>query len=127
MKTVLWLRRFGFATVFILLILASYILIFTPVPQPTNENIDVISGHVVNVHEGGVNDVVITLADDDRIYYINRGLERGVDLYRFAEQLKGNYVKLHISQRMWSPLDPSYNLAPVQHVVFGQKVLFTNY
>ncbi|MBD2101670.1 hypothetical protein [Leptolyngbya sp. FACHB-261] len=127
MQTTLRLRTLGFMAAFALFALAAYVLVVGFVPRPTVENTDVISGRVSRVKNGGVNDVVITLEGDNRIYYINRGLERGVDLNRFAQQLEGEQIELHVIQLMWSPLDPSRRVAPVGRVTLGQKVLFTDF
>lgn len=127
MQTTLRLRTLGLTTAFASLVLAACVLVVSIVPRPTANNTDVISGRVTNVHNGGVNDVVITLEGDSRIYYINRGLERGIDFDRFAQQLKGEHIELHVIQMMWSPLNPSRRVAPVGRVTLGQKVLFTDF
>lgn len=127
MQTNLGLRNFMLTTAFIMFAFASYILVFTRVPKPTLENTNVTSGRVVKVHYGGVNDVVIRLPNDERFYYINRGLERGLDLDRFAQQLEGKNVNLYVIERNWTPLDPSHNLAPVGRVSLAQNVLFTDF
>lgn len=75
---------------------------------------------------GCENSVIITLADDDRTYYINRGLKRGVRLNRFAQQLEGKQVELRVIRRMWSPVGPSNRLASVGRVTLGEDLLFTD-
>lgn len=126
MQTILRLRILGFMTGFTLFALAAFVVLFPPVPRPTGDNTDVTSGQVIEVKEGGDNDVVITLAGDSRVYYINRELERGIDLNRFSKQLKGEQIRLHVIQPMWwSPLYPVYRLTPVGRVTLGQKILFT--
>lgn len=53
-------------------------------------------------------DVAIVLEGDPRVYYINRGLERGLSLDQLTQQIQGNQVTLHvIEMRLWSPLNPS--------------------
>lgn len=106
------------------LALASYILVFTRVPQPTADNTYVVSGQISQVKPGGRNDVVIRLKGDDRIYYINRGLERGIELGSFANKLQGQQVKLQVIERAWTPLDPYHRLAPVASVARGVDPIF---
>lgn len=127
MQTTLRLRTLGLTTAFASFALVTYVLVASVVPRPTVDNTDVISGRVTKVMDGGVNDVVITLEGDDRIYYINRGQERGVELNRFAQQLEGEQIELRAVQLMWSPLNPSRRVVPVARVTLEQKVLFTDF
>src|SRR5688572_30499575 len=113
MQTTLRLRKLGLMTALTSFALVAYVLVVSVVPQPTVNNTDVVSGRVSQVMGGGVNDVVITLEGDDRIYYINRGQERGVALNRLAQQLTGEQIELHAIRLMWSPLNPSRRVVPV--------------
>ena len=79
----------------------------TNVPTLKAENINVISGRVMKGENGGFNYVVLTLAGDNHIYYINRGLERALDPNRLAQQLEGKQVKLYLFQGYDRPLTPS--------------------
>lgn len=58
------------------------------VPSPTDSNTISVEGKVENIYEGGVKDVVFKLENDDRVFYINRGLENGLDL----SELKDKYI-----------------------------------
>lgn len=127
MQTTLRLRTLGLTTAFASFAFVAYVLVASVVPRPTVDNTDVISGRVTKVMDGGVNDVVITLEGDDRIYYINRGQERGVELNRFAQQLEGEQIELRAVQLMWSPLNPSRRVVPVARITLEQKVLFTDF
>ena len=51
-------------------------------------------GLVVDIYEDGVKDVVLKLKDDNSSYYINRGLETGMDIKGLKEKLIGNSVEL---------------------------------
>ncbi|MBD1915107.1 MULTISPECIES: hypothetical protein [Cyanophyceae] len=106
MQTTLRLRKLGLMTVLTSFALVAYVLVVSVAPQPTVNNTDVVSDRVSNVMGGGVNDVVITLEGDDRIYYINRGQERGVTLNRLAQQLEGEQIELHVARVMWSLSTP---------------------
>ena len=52
-------------------------------------------GLVVDIYEGGVKDVVLRLKDDNASYYINRGLEAGMDIKGLKEKLIGNTIELN--------------------------------
>ena len=127
MQTTLRLRKLGLMTALTSFALVAYVFVVSVAPQPTVNNTDVVSGRVSNVMGGGVNDVVITLEGDNRIYYINRGQERGVALNRLAQQLTGKQVELHVTRVMWSPLNPSRRVVPIGRVTLEQKVLFTDF
>ena len=87
------------------LILAA--LIFRPVPIPDNaEDCLVAEGRVTHIFEGGVKDVVFRLANDETTYYINRGLEQGLNLENLKETLIGNHVKI-LYPDYWTPLNPN--------------------
>jgi len=58
------------------------------VPSPTKRNTVSVEGTIEKIYEGGVRDVVFKLEDDDRLFYINRGLENGLDL----SELKDKYI-----------------------------------
>ncbi|MFN3196160.1 MAG: hypothetical protein ACE364_09445 [Chlorobiota bacterium] len=76
------------------LLIGGGILLFTlRVPNATAENTVTVKGKVVNIYEAGVKDVVFKLEGDDISYYVNRGLENGLDI----NQLKKEYLNLDIT------------------------------
>ncbi|MBE9155964.1 hypothetical protein IQ265_03825 [Nodosilinea sp. LEGE 06152] len=127
MQTTLRPRTLALITAFASLALVAYVLVVSIVPRPTVNNTDVISGRVTKIMNGGINDVVISLEGDNRIYYINRGLERGIDFNQFTQQLEGEQIELHVIRLKWSPLNPSRQVVPIGRVTLGQKVLFTDF
>ena len=83
------------------------ILIFRPVPIPENaEDCLVAEGKVTQIFEGGVKDVVFMLENDETTYYINRGLELGLNLEDLQNTLIGNKVTI-LYPDYWSPLIPN--------------------
>ena len=58
-------------------------------------------------------------------YYINRGLERGIDLNMFEQTLVGEQVKLTFVKTHWSPLDPVKTMRPIAEVEVASELLFT--
>ncbi|MEZ4685927.1 MAG: hypothetical protein R3B47_07620 [Bacteroidia bacterium] len=63
-----------------ILFVAAAALIFRPVPMVTEDKAITETGVVKAIFEGGVHDIVFYLEDNDRRFYINRGLERGLGL-----------------------------------------------
>lgn len=60
----------------------------------SKSNCQVREGIVERISEAASYDVVVKLQDDDAIYYVNRGLERGLELDDLKTQLEGKKVKL---------------------------------
>ena len=93
----------------IVLILTSVLAIITllsmrKVPPASSDNCAVIEDRILEVKRGmGASDVVLTLEHDDSYYYINRGLERGLDLSALRTKLTNRNVTLHYV-RHWTPL-----------------------
>jgi len=94
------LAYFFFAATF--LFIAT--LILRPVPIVTESEALTTSGTVTYVYEGGVKDVVLRIKDSPRTYYINRGLEEGLEIKALQEKLIGEEVTIKYPQ-YWTPLD----------------------
>ncbi len=77
------------------LLTVSMLLLFSmKVPSPTNNNTVTVKGTIENIYEGGIKDVVFKLKDDDRVYYINRGLENKFELKELKEAYIGRTLAL---------------------------------
>ena len=76
------------------LLLVSAGLLITPIPTPEEKDCLVFTGVVEEITEGGVKDVVFKLKDVQRQYYINRGLENGLDLDALKKNLLGKEVTI---------------------------------
>ena len=62
------------------------------VPIKPEEELLIKEGKVTSIFEGGVKDVCFRLEGDNNVYYINRGLENGLELNELRDQLMGNDV-----------------------------------
>lgn len=107
---------------FVFIILAAMTL--KPVPMVSEKECLSQVGIVSEVFEGGTLDVVIRLKDNDERFYINRGLERGLDLVTIKSDLIGHEVTLKYPDH-WTPLDPFNRTHHLSKVVLGDKVIFT--
>ena len=99
------------------------ILILRPVPIVVEDKALVIKGVVLTVHEGGDKDVVIRLIGDSRIYYINRGLQYGLELDKLKKQLIGRKVVMKYP-KYWTPLDWNDRIKHISKLEASGKVLF---
>ena len=99
------------------------VLIFRPVPIVTEDKAITETGIVKYIYEGGIKDVVFKLEDNDRRFYINRGLENGLTLEGLREKLIGKEVVLKYP-KYWTPLDWNDRVKHLSKVEFGEDVIF---
>ena len=94
-------------------------------PRPTPDRCYTVTGRVSSVTSPGGLDVSIWVEGDGHRYYINRGVERGIDVAAWHQRLQGKQVQLKVIRRNWSPLDADHDLAPVAEVIDPEGVVFT--
>jgi hypothetical protein len=99
-------------------------LILKPVPILPEEECLVTSGVVVNIFEGGVKDVVFHLQGDSKSYYINRGLENGLNLQELKNELIGKHVTFKYPDH-WTPLDPQNQTIHLSKVEVDNDVVYS--
>ena len=99
-------------------------LALAPVPNADQNDAALLRGRVEAVTSSCCGDVQIRLQNDACTYYINRGLEQGLDLDRIQNQLVGKQVEIHLIERSWSPLDPLDRMAPVSQVTTEGQVVY---
>ncbi len=100
------------------------ILSFVPIPKATFENCEKITGQVTEIFEGGgESDIVIFLKGDKNYYYINRGLERDLNLETLQSQIFNNEITLHFVKH-WSPLDPKNHTRHIARLNFDGKLIY---
>ena len=115
-------NRFVVRFLFCIAVLAG-LLALRPVNSPTPENCEVIHGVAKAVEPGtGDGDFVVHLANDDARYYINRGIERGLELRDLQESLEGQEITLAYV-RHWSTLNlAGHNRHIARISVDGQEI-----
>lgn len=111
-----------------LLILLGVLLVFSyfilrPVPIVSEEKALVTSGVVRDVFSAGTQDIVFELQDDHRLFYINRGSDRGLDIEQLQELLIGNKIILKYP-KYWTPIDWKGEVRHVSKLEFGNQILF---
>ena len=87
--------------IFVFCALVLGFMIFKTVPVESEDNGVVLKGLVVDIYEAGAKDIVFKLDNDNSSYYINRGLEVGMDIDDLKEKLIGNTIeiKYHMHSR----------------------------
>ncbi len=110
----------------IALFFVAAIAIFRPVPIVTEDKALVETGVVAMIKEGGVKDVVIRLEGNKRVFYINRGLENGLNLDELKEKLIGNEITVKYP-KYWTPLDWNDRIKHISKVEIGDEVIFDEF
>jgi len=106
----------------LLLILMSLTLRPVNIPKDAKDCL-VVKGKVIRIYEGGVKDVAFRLEGDKTMYYINRGLEQGLDLKTLQDQLIGNNVIIRYPKH-WTLLDPKNRIKHLSILEYNGKELY---
>jgi len=115
-------RQLFMAGALTLLILLAFTL-FRPVPKCEGNRCESFTGTVQKIFEGGENDILFGFYETERLFYINRGLEQGLEL----DQLKHDLIDKEVTvkyPRYWTPLDPKGSRVHMTFLAFGDEVLF---
>ena len=100
MKAKHWIVLIG------VLFLLLGILILRPVPIPDEKDCLIVKGTVIEINEDGVKDVVFRLEGQERTFYVNRGLERGLELEKLRTELIDQEITIKYPN-YWTPLGNS--------------------
>ena len=107
-----------------LIFVALVVLALRPVPISNEKDCLWLTGTVGEVYEAGFKDVVFKLQGLDKKFYINRGLERGLDLEKLRADLTNQEIDI-IYPKYWTPLDPGNSIRHVSKIKHDGKTVFT--
>lgn len=107
-----------------LIALVIIVLALRPVPIPAEKDCLVLRGTVTKIYEGGVKDVVIELNGQNQKFYVNRGLERGLNLSELQSKLIGAEIVLKYPDH-WTPLDPNKSAIHISKIEHEGQTVFT--
>ncbi|MCB0445678.1 MAG: hypothetical protein R2812_08420 [Gelidibacter sp.] len=105
------------------IILIIAILIFRPVPIVSEDRTISESGIVTEIYSNKGNDVIFIMENTERRFYINRGLENGLELNNLKEKLIGNSIVVKYP-KYWTPLDWNNSVRHISKVEFNDEVIF---
>lgn len=108
---------------FSLIILIIAVLIFRPVPIVTEDKTISESGVVSEIYSNKGNDVIFVMENTERRFYINRGLENGLELNNLKEKLIGNSIVVKYP-KYWTPLDWNNSVRHISKVEFNDEIVF---
>lgn len=115
-------RKLGFSAFAFLTVLA--LLALRPAPGNELASCETIQGTVADVRLGNNHDIVITLTNTDRVFYINRGQELGFDVELIKELILTEVVTLFYP-KYWSPLDPTASIRHLTGIKLGDQLVFS--
>ena len=87
---------------FSLLFFIVAVLIFRPVPIVAEKNTISESGIVKEIYTNKGNDIIFILENVQRRFYINRGLEMGLEVTDLKKRLIGNSIVVKYP-KYWTP------------------------
>lgn len=108
---------------FSLIILIIAVLIFRPVPIVSEDRTISESGIVTEIYSNKGNDVIFVMENTERRFYINRGLENGLELNNLKEKLIGNPIIVKYP-KYWTPLDWNNSVRHISKVEFNDEIVF---
>jgi len=110
------------ASVVLLVLLTAFA--FRPVSVSGVKDCRVVKGKVTSVFKGGNNDVVFILEGHKENYYINKGLEQGLDLAELKKGLEGKEITIKYPD-YWSMLDPDKSVRHIMTIEHSGKTIFS--
>lgn len=119
------MKKKGLTYLIFTIVVLLLIIIFRPVPQIEEEDALVYEGFVVDIYETGEKDVAFKL-EDGALFYINRGLESGLNI----DSLKTSYLGKELLFKYpdyWTPLDPSGSHKHASQVEFGDTLIYSEF
>lgn len=108
---------------FILIVSIIAVLIFRPVPIVSESKAISEIGIVKEIYSNKGKDVIFVMLNTDRKFYINRGLENGLELNNLKEKLIGNSIVMKYP-KYWTPLDWNNSIRHISKVEFKNEIIF---
>ena len=111
--------------IFLGLIITALFFIFNPI-SVTRDNSIVFNTMVYKVSEGSENNVILRLENGSGTYYINHGLQKGLNLDTLEKQLVNQQVTvLYLKSSFVSGFSPVASTKYITEVRLGEKVIYT--
>ena len=104
----------------LVLIFCSLLVSSCIIHNPKPEECHVQRETIINIREGSTNDIVFSDMHGDH-YYINRGLEMGLNLDSLNAKVLNKSVTLHLPKLMGGLITSEH----IAQLVVGEEVIFT--
>lgn len=97
---------------------------FRPLPKASLKNSEIIKAKLIDIGESeGDFDIGLRLENDENFYYINRGLENGVNLEALQESLLNQEVEVFYIKH-FTPIDPKQRSRHISRIKVGNQIVY---
>lgn len=111
--------------IFTLLIILLLFLVFRPIPVSRDNSI-VINAIVDNVKKGSEANIILKLNNASGIFYINHGLQKGLNLDTLQKELVNHEVSVHyLKSNFFSGFSPVEGTKYITELKLGDKVIYS--
>jgi hypothetical protein len=108
-----------------LLFIGLGVFFLRPVPIPDEKDCLSLKGTLIEVYEGEGMDIVFKLRGIDKVFYINRGRERGLDINKLKADLTNKEIVIKYP-KYWTPLNPRNSVRHISKIECGGKTIFSD-
>jgi len=119
MKNVVFAISFGIVLLFVFLSGKSGL-------NKSKEACKKISGIVTSIYEDGTKDAVFQIAGQNKVFYINRGIEKNISISDLSQKLVGKEVNILYADN-WSPLGSIGESKPISELSAGEELVYTEF
>lgn len=111
--------------IFTVLIIALLFLVFRPIPVSRDNSI-VINTIVDKVNKGSEDNIIFKLNNTSGIFYINHGLQKGLNLDTLKAELVNREVSvLYLKSNFFSGFSPVKGTRYITELKLGDKVIYS--
>ncbi len=108
------------------LIFVLVLLGLRPVPHYGEKECIALKGTVSGIYEGGVHDVIFKLKEHKQTFYVNRGLEHGLNIAKLKSQLINKEITVKYPD-YWAPLVSMDLTRHICKIELEGQTLFTEF
>ncbi len=106
------------------ILLMLVVLVLHPIQDVTADDCSSVSGELINLYKTGQYDLCFQLRGDERRFYINRGLENGLEWKELQQDLLNKKITLTYVNH-WTPLDPVNQMRHVAELSHQGSILYS--
>ena len=111
----------------VFLICSPFLALFIlKIPNLPEDQCRIITGCVEKITEAGTKDVCFKLEGERKIYYVNRGLENGLDLHQLRNELLNKVVTLKYPNH-WTNIFEGNFAIHIAKVEYEGKIIYSEF
>ena len=111
--------------IFTVLIIALLYLVFRPIPVSRDNSI-AINTTIDKVSEGSEDNIILKLNNTSGIFYINHGLQKGLNLDTLQQELQNREVSvLYLKSNFFSGFSPVKGTKYITELKLGDRIIYS--